>query len=737
MKKTLLMRPLSLSVLAALTLPALAEGDETSNIERVSVIGTEQQLSATAGSVTRLDEQALAKFEYDDIGRILAQVPGVNIRSEDGYGLRPNIGFRGVTPERSKKINIMEDGVLIGPAPYSAPAAYYFPMTSRMTAVEVTKGPGTIQYGPNTVAGTLNLVTRPVPLSGEGMVDLSLGGDGYAKAHAYYGDTQGDFGYLLEGLRVQTDGFKELDGGGDTGFEKNDLMFKANWDLSSQSVDQLLEVKASYADEVSDETYLGLTDGDFAVNPLRRYAATQLAEMDWQHSQLQLTHHLSWQSLDVTTRAYRHDFERSWEKLNRFTSSQGGNVPSLLSVLTDPEQYWDYYQVLTGERDASIQQILVLGDNAREYYSQGVQMDGAMPVTLAGVTHNLEAGVRFHQDEIQRNHTEQNFLMTDGQMVATGESVRATTTNLETTRAWSVYIQDRIELGDWAFTLGTRGEDIDGYYRNRNRKPNAGDDWQRKEHRIWLPSASALYRVDEQQSVFAGVHKGFVPTSPLQDKRIEPEKSLNYELGWRYRNGASQAEVVGFFNDVDNLKESCSFSTAASCASDGDLDQDFNAGAVEVYGLEASINSYMRVTGELTLPWSVVYTHTQSEFKQGLDSDFDLWGEVDPGDEVPYLPDNVLTLTVGVAASDWRVTLLVNHTGEMREAAGQGVVLSGKVVPSHTLVDLSASYDVSANGQLYLKLDNLLDEVEIGSRRPYGARPTKPQQAFVGYKYHF
>ena len=97
------------------------------SFEEMVIVG--EQRSTLAGSAYVLDEEALEAFNYTDINRVVSQIPGLYVRDEDGYGLRPNIGIRGATADRSQKLTLMEDGILIKPAPYSAPTAYYVPVS--------------------------------------------------------------------------------------------------------------------------------------------------------------------------------------------------------------------------------------------------------------------------------------------------------------------------------------------------------------------------------------------------------------------------------------------------------------------------------------------------------------------------------------------------------------------------------------------------------------------------------
>ena len=139
--------------------------DSITNLDEViiksnTILGNKFVARNRTGAAYYLSTDELADFNYTDINRALNKISGVNFYEEDGFGLRPNISIRGTSTERSSKIAIMEEGILISPAPYSAYCAYYIPSVARMQAVEVTKGRSQIQDGPYTHRSARNSVSE-------------------------------------------------------------------------------------------------------------------------------------------------------------------------------------------------------------------------------------------------------------------------------------------------------------------------------------------------------------------------------------------------------------------------------------------------------------------------------------------------------------------------------------------------------------------------------------------------
>ena len=692
------------------------------------IVGTPVDTARIAGSAQVIGEEELEAFEYEDIHRVLQQVPGVYVRGEDGYGLRPNIGLRGANSDRSAKVTLMEDGVLLAPAPYSAPAAYYFPMVTRMRAVEVYKGPASIAFGPNTVGGAINMLTAPIPSSGaKADFDLGAGQHMFGKVHgdAGWGDLRK--GFLFQGVHLQTDGYKRLDGGGPTGFDKNDLMLKAFYGTPMEArVYQRVDVKLGFATERSNETYLGLSDEDFRASPIRRYAASQRDLMRWGRSQAQVSHFVATGLFDVTTTAYRHDFDRRWRKLNRF---HGG--PALADVLANPDggQNAVYAAILRGEADSTVAaQNLMVGTNHRVFVSQGLQSVAHARAAHGAFTHVVEVGARLHHDHIDRMHTEDPYRMTAGELVHEGSPRLTNVDSRASATALALHATDELRIGRWLFSPGARFEWIETAFRDRR-----SGERMRSVDTVVLPGLGAFVDLGKGLGLLAGVHEGFSPVSPGQPDAVKPERSLNLEAGARWTRPSTRAELIGFYNDYFNLTGECTFSGGCT----GDLNDQFNGGAVDVYGVEAVFGQAfplpLGLDGRIDLSW----TWTRSSFRTGFESGHPQWGDVEIGDELPYVPEHLATATWRFGRARWFASASVSHVSAMREEAGQGTLIPSESTDAHTIVDLAAHVKINGRGELYLSVDNVLDEAYIASRRPYGARPGKPREMQLGFKYRF
>ena len=274
-----------------------AKKDSTQVLSEVVVsahqlFGSKFRAKNRTGAAYYMDQEELQKFNITDINRTLRSVPGVSIYEEDGMGLRPNISLRGTSPERSAKITLMEDGVLIAPAPYSASAAYYFPTIARMQAVEILKGSSQIQYGPYTTGGAINLVSKVIPQDNSTQLLAQYGAFNSSLFNLSHGATKGKWGYLADYTRYDSDGFKTLPNDGNTGFDKQDFVGKIKYSDVLFNVNQSLEFKYQYSDETSNETYLGLTEEDFSKDAFQRYTASEKDQMNTLHRQYMLTHTL-------------------------------------------------------------------------------------------------------------------------------------------------------------------------------------------------------------------------------------------------------------------------------------------------------------------------------------------------------------------------------------------------------------------------------------------------------------
>ena len=709
--------------------------ESINNLPQVSVIsGGSIRSKELPGSVTYLSPKELAKFSYTNANQLFSSIAGVNIQSEDGFGLRPNIGMRGTGTERSSKITLMEDGILIAPAPYSAPSAYYFPTIGRMQGVEVLKGSSQIKYGPYTTGGAINLISTQIPESFR--TNLNIFGSRFSgrNIHANVGDSYKHTAFLLETFQYGSDGFKQLDNGGNTGFQKQDYLAKIQvFNSMENETRQNLLFKIGESKEHSNETYLGLTKSDFRSTPFRRYAASQKDEMNNSHSQYSLTYQIYKKAkFNISVVAYNNKFKRNWYKLDRLRDSIVGNV-SIASLLSNPDDHLSAMQILKGGNDTQ-HELLDVKANNRSYSSKGIQASAEIIRETKRYEHRLEFGLRLHRDEMDRFQWVDQYKMKSSSMSLFKNGIAGTESNrIESTNALAAWVKYNYRIKDLHISPGIRLENIESNrldYGN-NDVVRSGVKLKERSNSVIaiLPGFGVSYVLGKSNVLFAGVHKGFAP--PGSKEGALPEESINYEIGMRYEKRYFDLEAVLFLNTYSNLLGSDL--SASSGSGTGDL---FNGGKARTRGLELSADYDILAarSSKYSLPFSMNYTFTRATFESSFDSEFGAWGNVEVGDFFPYLAVNKLNFSLQFAAQMLSIGLHATYSDGMRTSAGQEELKMVESTDAYTLLDISCEYKIKQYLSLFSSCTNLLDNTYIASGRPAGYRPGAPRMINVGVK---
>ena len=691
---------------------------QESVLEEFVIIGSREDARRLAGSGVVVTPEQISNEVATDINQLLKTVPGVYIREEDGLGLRPNIGIRGATSERSSKITLLEDGVMMAPAPYSAPEAYYFPTMQRQAAVEVLKGAPLLRYGPQTTGGVVNLVSSPVPRTSGGRLRVMTDERGLTDVHGWLGGTQDEFSFLAETVQRHGPGFKEVDRSGDEGdVAIEDYVVKLGWQADSSLRPQQLQLKLQYSEESSEETYLGLSDLDFRGDANRRYGLSEPDEMNNRHSSVQLSYRIELaDNLTASVIAYDNRFKRDWFKLSGGSSYiNAANAGDSLAQ-----------GILAGDED-------VIGlnykHNNRSYFSRGLELG----LAYKRGNHDIDVGARFHEDEVDRFQPVELFDQLNGRLVFDQVVQPGSSDNrVGTSDAASLWLVDSWQASDdLLLTAALRYEDVE------SREARFGDLERTTVSRLtpsdtreWLPGLSFTYDLDATWQVLGGVHRGFSPLEAGALDREDPETSTNYEAGVRYRGDTWFIESIGFHSNFSDKTENCS--VASPCSNGADAGT-YKTGEATISGIEWQAGALLQ-WGNAMLPLDLTYTWTDAK----ISSDNPVAG-VEEGDLLKDVPEHIYSLRAGLEFNNgFNNYLVVKYLDE--QCARVGCNRSGddlQVTDDLLVVDWIGRYAINDNMEVFLKVENLFDEQEIISRNPDGARPNKPRTAMVGMEMRF
>lgn len=727
-------------LLANSAIPTVVFSEENNlALDKISVTGIlPDRLESVPGSFNVVDEEALIERRPFSVREALNNVPGINIVGEDAFVLSPNIGIRGLDPRRTSRTLLLEDGMPLFLAPYGDPSAHYSTPLQRVNRIEVVKGSGQILYGPQTIGGMINFVTKPVPKNGlAGSVQATAGNNDFTGLHANvgYGGEQG--GIMIDALQNKGDGIRD-----NHKFDVQEFTIKGQLNLTDR---QTLIAKAGYYEEDSNVSETGLGEIDYARDKFQAPSGKN-DHFKQERKTLQLQHIFQFDNATkLSTQAYYADTYRTSFRQTDAPGGFDGDAAGSSTGVTVLER-------CPGDDTATEANAETCGGRHRprsyQYYGFEPRLD--FQHNLFGLHSDAVVGFRYHQEDIKRRQFRGNdaraqslsFLKANAEQPGIAGAVADFREDIRIdVDAKSYYAQNTFYAGDWSFTPGIRYEDLKLKTTILQAGGNAGFATSTNRVSEVLPGFGMAWNGIANTTVFAGVHKGFAPPRPDRDlngfalDNTDPETSINWEMGVRssYFKGI-HFESTLFHTKVDDV------------VINGGNGRFVNGGESEQTGIEfagrVDFGTIYDTPHNIYLQGS--YTNVfKAEFTK--DGQVASDGIVD-GDRLPYAPRHIASVSLGYqhpVGFDVRVGVDYVSRQEVdafaRALDPVDAALSGLAgdIPAYTLLNMSANYrPVGSKASYFLSGYNLADREYLASRVD-GMAVGRGRQVIAGIRYDF
>lgn len=729
MKKTILLFTLILCTCTTYAQSTAKHKDSARLLPDITIVGSNsksdyQQIPEIVGTnIYAGKKNALIVMDnvqgnvvMNNMRQVLAKVPGIHIWESDPSGIQIGIAARGLSPNRSWEFNTRQNGYDIAADPYGYPEAYYNPQLQAVQRVEIIRGEGSLQYGPQ-FGGMVNYILRngsDIKKEFEFESQQTVGSNAlFNSFNAIGGKSKNNHYYAF---------FDHRNGDG----WRNNSKFFTNSGFASFT--HYLSAKISLNAEIM-QAHLrsqqpgGLTDADLHSNPQQSLRSRNWFDILWTTPAISFNYNIN---------AYT-----KWNTKLFATIGNRNSVGYLQSILIK-----DSINTSTGQYNNRLL-------NIDEYRNYGLESRIITNYKLGKMSNTISGGIRLYTGSTYRRADGIGTTGTDYDMTVIGsypKDITFSSNNIAT------FVESIFRITDKFYLIpGIRYEWLSGNASGKNGYTSGGAEIIlqniTRSRSFWLAGIGSEYHTSKHTEIYANISQAYrpiqfanlqaAPTTDVVDPNLQDAKGYNAELGFRGKHkNWLQFDVSAFYLQYNNRVGTINVTGTPAyrlITNVGNSTSKGFEGYVELNVLKALNN---KTQNDLLVFASYSYTDARysGDFKDVNTKD----------KKVENAPANIFRGGVTLGIKSFQFTTQLSCVGETFSDANNTVTPTANaqngLIPKYTVADITASYKLSAQVNLKAGINNIANETYFtrrsGGYPGPGALPADGRTFFmsVGFK---
>jgi Fe(3+) dicitrate transport protein len=618
--------------------------------------------------------------------QVMAKIPGIHVWESDPSGIQIGIAARGLSPNRSWEFNIRQNGYDIAADPYGYPEAYYNPQLQAVQRIEVVRGQGSLQYGPQ-FGGLVNYILRngsEINKKFQFETQQTVGSNGLFNSYNAIGGKTGKLHY-----------YSFFDHRNGDGWRANSRYYT---NAGYGTVTYYITPKFSITGElmhshIRSQQAGGLTDAMLYTDARQSFRSRNWFDIKWTTPAVILNYSFS-------------DKARLNTKL--FATIGDRNSVGFLQAIT----IRDSINAATGDFNNRV----LTADKYRNY---GMESRFLTDYAFGKMNNTLSAGIRLYTGTTDRNADGKGTTGTGYDMTVIGEFPR----DIEfTSHNAAVFVENIFRFSEkFLLVPGIRYEWLEGAASGRNGFTSGGtpiilQDITRSRSFL-LAGIGAEFHLNKSMEFYGNISQAYrpiqfanlqaPPTTDVVDQDLKDSKGYNADLGFRGKlKDFLQFDISGYYLEYNNRIGTVTVTGTPSYRLITNVGSSISKG-FEGYVEFNPARAFTKTKhADLILFGSYGYT----DAKYGTDHK----DASTKGKRVENAPRNIFRGGITAGYKAVLITGQVSSVSETFSDANNTIVPTANaqngLIPAYTVIDLTATYKFSSKLSLKAGLNNLTDE---------------------------